>query len=135
MSTPKLYIYHEPTHQEFLSTIDTMVNGRSLQQNYDGPIVEFIHDRVRKLSDDRIIFIVLSDGVPAGHNYGTKGDRENFKQILEKCKRDEFVVGGVMIQTDLGSDLYSYSTMIRSLDDMPRKVSNLVNHIVKTEFQ
>jgi uncharacterized protein with von Willebrand factor type A (vWA) domain len=135
-STPQLFVYQEPGRLDFMDTIDCMITDRMYKQNYDGPIVEAIHERVRKETSDRIIFLVLSDGHPSGHNYGSYKDFENYKQILEKCKRDEFVVGGILIQTDgCGIDLYNYTTKINHLTEFPKKVSNLVNHIVKTEFQ
>lgn len=133
-TTPELYIYHEPETPTFLTTIDNMLR-HSHQQNYDGPIVEFVHQRVRAKTSDRIIFIVLSDGTPGGYDYGSTDDHANYKQIMEKCKRDDFIVCGIMIQINNGTHLYNYSTRVDKMTEMPKKVSNLLNKVVKTEFQ
>lgn len=133
-SSPELFVYHEPDTPNFLTTIDNMLR-HSMQQNYDGPIVEFIHQRVRSKTSDRIIFIVLSDGTPGGYDYGSSDDHANYKQIMEKCKRDDFIVCGIMIQIDNGRHLYNYSTRVDKMSDMPKKVSNLLNKVVKAEFQ
>lgn len=133
-TTPELYVYHEPETPTFLTTIDNMLR-HSHQQNYDGPIVEFVHQRVRAKTSDRIIFIVLSDGTPGGYDYGSSDDHANYKQIMEKCKRDDFIVCGIMIQINNGTHLYNYSTRVDKMVEMPKKVSNLLNKVVKTEFQ
>lgn len=133
-TSPELFVYHEPSEPNFLTTIDNMKKHR-LAQNYDGPIIEFVHKRIREKTTDRILFIVLSDGTPSGHGYGTAEDHIEFKRIMEKCKRDDFIVCGVMIQINNGRHLYSYSTRVDKMDEMPKKVSNLLNKVVKTEFQ
>lgn len=132
---PELYVYHDPYNQNFLTTIDNML-GRSLQENYDGPVIEEIYKQVRAITSDRIIFIILSDGEPLGHNYGhAPSDIVQMKQIIEKCKRDEFVTVGIGIEAHHVSYLYQYSAVVDDLDDMPKKVSHIVNHVVKSEFQ
>lgn len=131
---PELYIYHDVYNQNFLTTIDNMIT-RGHRQNYDGPIIEEVYKNVRAATSDRIIFIVLSDGVPEGYNYGNNNDIVNMKQIIEKCKRDEFVTVGVGIQAYHVKNLYQYSAVVDDLSDMPKKVSYILNHVVKTEFQ
>lgn len=131
---PELFVYQDPYNQNFLNTIDLMLSNRH-EQNYDGPIIEEIYKSVRATTSDRIIFIILSDGNPCGHGYGGDGDLVKMKQIIEKCKRDDFVTIGVGIQHHARPGLYQYSTVVDDLDDMPKKVSHIVNHVVKTEFQ
>lgn len=131
---PELYVYHDLYNPNFMMTIDRMIE-RNFQENYDGPIIEEVYKNVRAATSDRIIFIVLSDGAPLGHGYGGGSDILNMKQIIEKCKRDEFVTIGVGIQSHHVKGLYQYSTIVENLQDMPKKVSHIVNHVVKTEFQ
>lgn len=133
-SQPELYVYQDAYRPNFLRTIDKMLHHNH-SSNYDGPIIEEVYNQVRNSTDDRIIFIVLSDGQPAGDGYGGTQDRLKMKQIIEKCKRDEFVTVGVGIQYFTVKDLYQYNTVVTNLKDMAKKVSHIVNHVVKTEFQ
>ena len=131
---PTLYVYHDPHNPNFTTTIDKM-KRHSHSSNYDGPIIEEVYKQIRQMTDDRIIFIVLSDGQPAGNNYGGPADIKKMKQIIEKCKRDDFVTIGVGIQYFIHKDLYNYSTVVNNLSEMAKKVSHIVNHVVKSEFQ
>lgn len=131
---PVLFVYHDKYNHNFKNTIDNMLD-RSNGSNYDGPIIEEVYKQIRSFTNDRIIFIVLSDGQPAGQNYGGPKDINKMKQIIEKCKRDEFVTVGIGIETFHVQDLYQYSAIVEDMDDMPKKVSHIVNHVVKTEFQ
>lgn len=133
-TTPELYVYHDPHNQNFITTIDNMME-HEFSQNYDGPIIEEVYKTIRSMSNDKIIFIVLSDGQPSGHGYGSNKDILKMKQIVEKCKRDEFVTIGIGIQTMSQKNLYHYSIVVNNLSDMAKKVSHIVNHTVKSEFQ
>jgi nitric oxide reductase activation protein len=98
-------------------------------------VVKAIHEKVRTMTDDRIIFLVLSDGSPAGENYGSEEDIKDFKRIVERAKRDEFVTVGIYIQYAGVKDMYNYHTVIQDMDEMPKKVSHILNKVVKSEFQ
>ena len=132
-STPQVYTYHDPFNPSFMTTIDD-VKRRSFCQNYDGPVIEAVHKRVREYSDDRIIFLVLSDGQPSGNGYGGYKHIEELKQIVESARRDEFVTVSIGIQYS-GNDMYQYGTVVNNLSEMPKKVSHVLNKVVKTEFQ
>ena len=133
-SHPEIRVYQDCHHESFESTIDEMINSEHAQ-NYDGPAMERVYQLVRQTTQDRIIFLVLSDGAPCGYSYGGKEDIVNLKQIIEKCKRDEFVTIGIGIRAHHVKELYNYSTVISNLGEMPKKVSHIINHVVKTEFQ
>jgi len=132
---PELYVYQDSYRPNFTKTIDHMIHNHNHHSNYDGPAIEEVYNQVRNSTDDRIIFICLSDGQPAGNNYGGHDDQLKMKQIIEKCKRDEFVTVGVGIQYFTVKNLYQYSTVVTDLDEMAKKVSHIVNHVVKSEFQ
>lgn len=132
---PSIYTYHDPYSHNFDKTIDNMVTSRELMSNYDGPVIEAIHKKVREHSDEKILFIILSDGNPCGEEYGGADDIDEMKRILEKCRRDDFITAGVGIQHFAVPGLYTYNTVVDNLSDMPKKVSHLLNKIVKTEFQ
>lgn len=131
---PGLFVYQDKYNNNFVTSIDNMLD-RNCNNNYDGPIIEEVYKQIRSFTNDRIIFIVLSDGQPSGHNYGGPNDFLKMKQIIEKCKRDDFVTVGIGIETFHVKDLYQYSAIVKDLDEMPKKVSHIVNHVVKTEFQ
>lgn len=131
---PEVHVYHDKYHPEFEFTIDSQFDVNWLE-NYDGPVIENIYERVRKQTSDNIIFIAISDGQPAGNNYGGDPAINELKRIIEKCKRDGFVTAGVGLQYGQVKDIYNYHTVILRDDDYIRKVSTLVNNIVKSEFK
>jgi hypothetical protein len=143
----KLFIYghtgdDNPDIYTFYSPYETSYDKRipeyrkiNFQQNYDGPVIEAIHKKIRETNDDRIIFLVLSDGSPCGNNYGSTNDFNDLKRILEKCRRDEFVTVGVGIQADHVKHLYTYSKVVSNLTMMPKEVASIINQVVRTEFK
>ncbi len=129
---PEIYVYQDPYHDNFDDSIETM---SAKMENYDGPVIEEIHKKIRETNDDNIIFIVLSDGAPCGDGYGSGNDVKDLKRIVEKCRRDGFVTVGVGIDYDT-SHLYDYNCIVRSMsNEMVKKTSFIINKVVKTEFQ
>lgn len=131
---PEIYTFYSPYEPDYEKRISQYF-GIRLSQNYDGPVIEAIHKKIRGITDDRIIFIVLSDGEPAGNRYGSDEDVEDLKKILERCRRDEFVTVGVGIESLHVSGLYTYSKVVNDLRLMPKEVSALINRVVRTEFK
>ena len=132
--TPEIYTFYSPYEQEY----EERISGYSdilLRQNYDGPVIESIHKKIRSITEDRIIFISLSDGEPAGNGYGGPRDNEQLKQILEKCRRDEFVTVGIGIESVHVSNLYTYAKVVHKLEDMAKDVSGIINQVVRQEFK
>lgn len=132
--SPEIYTFYSPYEQEYEKRISQYF-GISFLQNYDGPVIEAIHKKIRGITDDRIIFIVLSDGQPAGNGYGSSEDLNDLKRILEKCRRDEFVTVGVGIESFHVNGLYTYSKVVNNLRFMAKDVSALINRVVRTEFK
>ena len=143
----KLYIYghsgqYQPEIYNFYTPYDTDYERNikfyqkvSWYENYDGPVVEKIHKTIREKTDDRIIFITLSDGLPCGNNYGGDADNKDLKRILEKARRDSFVTVGIGIEADHVDQLYTYSKSIYDLSTIARDASSLINKVVRAEFQ
>ena len=133
--TPEIYVYQDKYNPGFMKTISNM-RGRDLRENYDGPVVESIHERIRSQSSDNILFIVISDGQPSGdHGYGGKDAMDDLKRIVEKCKRDNFVTMGIGFGYSGVKELYAYHTVIHDMKQVVEKVTTLLNKVVKTEFQ
>lgn len=132
--TPVIYPFYTPYEQEYEEKISGYFDIQ-LEQNYDGPVVETIHKTVRTATDDRIIFLLLSDGQPGGHNYGGDSACEELKQILEKCRRDDFVTVGIGIEYFASPGLYTYSKVVTDLEDMAKDVSGVINQVVRQEFK
>lgn len=132
--TPEIYTFYSPYEQEYEERISHYF-GIRLQQNYDGPVIETIHKKIRSITEDRIIFISLSDGEPSGYSYGGYRDNEQLKQILERCRRDEFVTVGIGIESMHVSGLYTYAKVVRKLKDMAKDVSGIINQVVRQEFK
>lgn len=132
--SPDVYVYQDRYNPTFTDTIDDM-HYRDICENYDGPVIEGLYNRIREHSDENILFIVISDGQPSGENYGGPEAVEELKRIIEKCKRDGFVTMGIGFAYDGVREIYNYHTIISDFKKMVEKVSVLVNKVVKTEFQ
>lgn len=135
-SEPVVRVYQDKFNPNFLTTINNMTVNY-LGQNYDGPVIENVHEKVRNQTDDNIIFITLSDGQPAGDNYGGPNDYADMRRIIEKCRRDGFITIGLGIQHFSVKDLYKYNMIIQDLKDpnVPMQICMLINNVVKTEFK
>lgn len=131
---PEIYTFCSPYDQDYEKNIQSY-DSISLQQNYDGPVVEEVHRKIRETNDDRVIFITLSDGEPCGNNYGSHKDIEDLKKILEKCRRDSFVTVGIGIQSCHVKSLYTYSQVVGDLSEMSKDVANIINKVVRAEFK
>jgi nitric oxide reductase activation protein len=133
-STPEIRIYHDKYNTTFAQTINSQLNNE-YNENYDGPVIENIYERVRQQTSDNIIFLSISDGEPAGEDYGGPEAIKEMKRVIEKCKRDGFVTVGIGLQYHRVKDIYQYHTVIKKSDDLVKNVSSLVNRVVKTEFK
>lgn len=132
---PEIHVYQDKYNPCFEQSFK-MQHTFELEQNYDGPVTDILYEKIRSYTDDNILFIVLSDGEPAGNNYGGTNDWNDYKRVIEKCKRDGFVTCGIGIQYFSVKDLYQYSTIIqRGEEDAIKNVSLLINNVVKAEFQ
>ncbi len=130
---PEVRVYHEKFYQNFENAISSA--GHNMIENYDGPVIKAIYDRIRNATSDNIIFIVLSDGEPGGEGYGGDDAIKDMKRIMEMCRRDGFVAGGIGVIDETVKEIYQYNTVVEDLDDLVERTSQLINHIVKTEFQ
>jgi nitric oxide reductase activation protein len=143
----KLWIYGHTGDEEaeihpFYTPYDTdyeknILNYNRIEyaQNYDGPVIEAIHKKIREVSEDRIIFISLSDGQPSGNGYGSDEDVDDMKKILERARRDDFVTIGIGIQYLCVDGLYTYHKVVDDLSTLVKDVSHIVNKVVMTEFK
>ena len=132
--TPEIYTFYSPYDTEYEKNISDY-HYIDWCQNYDGPVVEAIHKKIRERTDDRVIFITLSDGEPYGEGYGGPRDNADFKKILEKARRDSFVTVGIGMQSRHVQQLYTYSKVVWDLTDLPKEVSGVINKVVRTEFK
>ena len=124
---PILYRFHSPEYPHFEQTFGSFV---SLDENYDGPVIEHLHKITRDKTSNPVLLITLSDGQPSGHNYGGKKANDNLKRILEKVKRDNFVTVGIGMQYQHQNDLYQYSVTINDLSSIS-SVAQIINRAVK----
>jgi cobalamin biosynthesis protein CobT len=131
---PEIYTFYSPYDTDYEKNIQSY-DSINLAQNYDGPVVEEVHRKIRETNDDRIIFITLSDGEPCGNGYGSFEDIADLKRVLEKCRRDSFVTVGIGIQTPHVKNLYTYSQVVDDLSEMSKDVANIINKVVRAEFK
>lgn len=131
---PRIYVYQDKFNPTFEFSYNSQ-RDREFEENYDGPVISCIYDKIRQMTDEAILFIVISDGEPCGVNYGGRSDIDDLKRILEKCKRDNFVTCGIGFSFGGIKDIYKYYTIINDYSKAPEAVSSLVNNVVKSEFQ
>jgi hypothetical protein len=135
---PSIRIYKEKSLYNFEEQIKSMGDSTSFASgcnNYDGPSVEGIYKRVRDITDDNVLCLVLSDGDPAGENYGGIEDRNKYKQIIEKMRRDNFVCVGIGIQSSAVKHFFPNNFVVNDLSNLHHLVMNIINKVVKSEFQ
>lgn len=133
-NNPVITIYHEHGITDLDKTYEDFKSKR-LEENYDGPVTEELHKRIRNKTKDPILMIIVSDGMPCGRNYGYTSDIDSFKKIIERAKRDEFIIAGIGIDSSHVDSLYKYHTVVKDSSKIVPQVSRLVNFVVKTEFQ
>ena len=131
---PEIRIYHDKYNQNFEHTIDCQLEN-DYNENYDGPVIECIYERVREQTSDNIIFISISDGGPSGCDYGGPSAVDELKRVIEKCKRDGFVTVGIGLQHGSIKEIYNYHTIVYDMSKLVKSVSSLINQVVKTEFK
>jgi len=131
---PDIYPFYTPYDTDYPTNISEYDNLHWCQ-NYDGPVIEAIHKKVRETCDDRVIFISLSDGSPCGEGYGSYEDIDDMKRILERARRDDFVTVGIGIEYMHVDNLYNYYTTVDDLETFVKDVSSIVNRVVLTEFK
>lgn len=131
---PVIYIYQDKYNPDFETTADHMLSERHMSQNYDGPVIECLYEKIRSQTDDNIIFISLSDGQPCGMNYGGPDAEQDMRRIIELCKRDGFVTVGIGLQYEV-DNIYNYHTNVKDMSQLVEKASMVINKAVKAEFQ
>lgn len=132
---PELYVFQDSLNPDFLNTINGGYDSIPKCQNYDGPIIQKVYEEVRKKTSEDILFISLSDGQPSGSSYGGSSAISEMKQIIEKCKRDNFVTTGIGIYDRTVQEIYKYNVVINNAENANKLISRLINEVVKTEFQ
>ena len=131
---PQIFTFYTPYDTDYERNIQYYSKVRWCE-NYDGPVIEKIHKSIREKTEDRIIFISLSDGMPCGSGYGGTEDNEELKRIIEKARRDSFVTVGIGIEADHVEELYQYSKSVFNLTNIAKEASSLINRVVRQEFQ
>lgn len=131
---PNIFTFYTPYDTDYERNIRYYHNVRWCE-NYDGPVIEKIHKSIREKTEDRIIFISLSDGMPCGNGYGGTEDNEELKRIIEKARRDSFVTVGIGIESEHVEELYQYSKSVFDLRNIAKEASALINRVVRQEFQ
>ena len=128
-SEPKIYTFCNPYNPDYRRNIQQYY-GVYNNANYDGVVIQEVHKKIREKTDRPVILISLSDGQPCD-------SVENMKRILERARRDEFVTVGIGIGTEYVKELYTFSRVVYDgkLNEMPREVASIVNHVVKSEFK
>jgi len=131
---PVIRVYNDQYNPCFEDLINSQLH-QDYDENYDGPAIECVYERVRQQTSDNILFISISDGEPAGVDYGGKAAIEDLQRVIEKCKRDGFVTMGIGLLYHKVKDIYNYHTVISDTKHLVKNVSSLINRVVRTEFK
>lgn len=130
---PKIYVYNSPE----LKAEDTekrLNNMHVKAQNYDSPVLEKIHQQIRKDTSEPILMIYFSDGEPGGYNYGGESAVRELHRVSMKAKRDDFLIFGIGLGGRDLSSLYTHSVQFPyDLSSISRVVKG-INTAVKSTF-
>lgn len=125
-ATPEIYIYKEPGVYDFDRRLEYM---KERCENYDGPALEKLYDRIRAFTKDAILLLYFSDGLPAGHSYGGEAANKDLKRVSEKCKRDDFVVVGLGIGGRDMADMYHFHTNIDKIEPAIKTINQAIKQV------
>lgn len=101
-------------------------------QNRDGDAILEVAKRVRKLTNEKCLMFVISDGEPcAGNYYGKKAMEDTRNKVLEAEKLG-FDIVQISIDTvsKVGEMFDKYIDIKEYISELPKKLSNIVNKII-----
>lgn len=130
----EIRVYQDPYNPNFEKNFSKQ-GEQEFVQNYDGPVIEKIYERIRAIDDSPILMILISDSLPEGYNYGGFQAANEMKKIIEKCRRDQFVTCGINLNYASPYDIYDYKVVVNDGIKTIDQISTVINKIVKLEFQ
>lgn len=104
----------------------------SLGENYDAIVFKYFN-KIYSDSDLPILFISISDGEPAGADYGGSAACQEMKVEIEKLKRNGNPTIGIGLQRNV-SHLYDYSVNINTYDSVGELLMRMVNKAILENF-
>lgn len=133
--SPIIHILNEPGFDDYEYT-QKIMGMIDVSNNYDGIIYEKITQRIRTFTDRPVLTIVISDGYPSGSGYGSDEDLQQYKQVIEKSKRDMFIPVGLGFDSPAVNDFFKYRYVIYGdYSKMPENIAQILNSVIATEFK
>lgn len=121
-------IYREPGLQVDRNALGSMDSGGC---NRDGEAIIGVAKRVRRMSDRKGIFIVISDGQPNGHQYDGKVAIEHTRLMVKQTERLGFEVVQIAIESGVPShEMFSHWVNMTDVNNLPNDLARYMTRKV-----
>lgn len=103
------------------------------KENRDGLAIYEVAKRVRKYTNNRCLFFVISDGTPCANDYWGSEARDDTREYVEKAEKLDFDIIQVSIDKVEGvEDMFTKYIDISSenISDLPKKLNKIIKEAV-----
>ena len=120
----EIYIYREPDYNNPIQ----LGNIKSRLNNRDGEAIINVAKRVRKFTNNKCLFIVLSDGEPYGSGYGGDKAIQHTKRSVKQATKMDFIMLQVAVNRDAAKskDMYPLCVDFSNSKDIPKAISSFL---------
>lgn len=101
------------------------------KENRDGVAILEVANRVRKFTEDEILYFIISDGIPAAVNYYGESACIDTKNSIEKVSKMGFIPIGICIGEDYycfkkDIELYKNKIIVENTNELPQKLGLII---------
>ena len=118
-----------------------LITAEDHGNNYDGFAIDWAVDQLlanRIEQDESVILIVLSDGYPAGHNYGDEMAMQHVHRVVDGAEKRGVPILQVAIDHALRpaaqGKMYRYWVPFRSASELPRQMATELSRMLNTKY-
>jgi hypothetical protein len=132
-----LYLWEPGDPLTRLGLITYMDHGN----NYDGYAINWVVDKMleRAQPNDQNLLIVLSDGYPAGNNYGYSEAMDHVRDVVDDAERREVYVIQIAIDGSMRpedqSRMFKHWVPFEGADALPRQLATVVTRVLNAAAQ
>jgi len=129
-----MYIWEPGDPLSRLGLISSSDHGN----NYDGYAINWVVDKVleRSRPEDQKLLIVLSDGYPAGSNYGYGEAMDHVREVTDDAEKKEVYVIQVAIDNSIRPHdqgrMFKHWVQYEGADKLPQQLARVVSKVLNT---
>lgn len=128
-----IIIYKEPGKDNFRSIASAEARGN----NRDGVAITEVAKRVRSFTQDKVLYLVLSDGQPSASGYGGSTGMAHTKQAVQRCEKMGMHIIQVAMNNSVDSkkmfkNYVKFTDMSSLAKDMGKLMKKLVTSLSST---